>query len=410
MAIVAPSPRHPSPDHHPEAAAPALRTAPRERLRFTVLTGGSLVAVTGIVVAVAALLPFLAGWVLPVLLSVVTAVLLVLGRRAAWHGSTVAARAWAGWSGVTASLAIAGLGSLAGLGGALVAVLLVVIAVNAGIALWFRSPVHAAVVQVIGLVWGALAHVYGIVPLAALVLGMAGLWWCGRVGVHRVVVVATTILVPVGVALVLHPVTHAGAAVDGADVAVLTGGVAVALTCASVIGRARPVSTLWCTMRGTAVVVLVAQVVAGAVPAVSAALSPSDPWQSVLAAAAAVLASAAVAVVRPTRRGIVTVLVLSGVQLAELGTAVLAGPLWAASVGLGGLLVLVLVCLWREPARAPVRAALWAAVLTLPALWLVVVGAGAVLAASVLVVVGTGVAVLQTRTSQTRTPLTRTPR
>ncbi|MGU3410676.1 hypothetical protein ACLBWP_11255 [Microbacterium sp. M1A1_1b] len=384
------------PDHAPDAAAPRPRTSPDERSRFAVLTIGTLVTAAGVVLAVAALLPFLAGWFLPVVLTALTGVFLALGRRAAGAAASPAARAWAAWAGVAGSLAVGGLVNLAGLGGALVAVVLVVIALNAAIALWFRSPVHFAVVQVLAVAWGALAHVYGILPVATLVVAVAGPWWTRVVGTSRTVVVTTTVSLPIAVALLVHPLTHTGPGVDGADVAVLTGAVAVAMTWTGVIGRARPVSTLWSTARATAITVLAAQVVAGAVPAVATLLDPVDPWAAVLLAVTAVLASGAVVAVRPVRAGTVTVLVLAAVQLAELVAAIWSGTGAATTTGLAGLLVVVVVALVRS-GSARRRAVLTVAALLLPVVWASLVALPVPWAAGVLVVIGLVVVVAQMR-------------
>ncbi len=375
-------------DHPADAAAPRPRTSAPDRARFAVLTAGTVVLATGIVLVVSEALPLLAAWVLPLVLTLLTVAFLALGRRAAAVGRTAAARAWAGWAGATATFGLFGLVNLVGLGGALVAVLLVAVAVNVGIALWFRSSVHLVVAQGLALAWGVVAHVFEIVPIAVLVAGLVGSWWVRTVGVARSVVVATTVLVPVGVALVVHPLTHDRAAVDGADVAVLTGAVAVAVTAGSVVGRAPGVWTVWTTMRRTAVVVLVAQVVAGALPVVASALAPAAPWPSVLLAAAAVLGSGAVVVVARTRSGIVTVLLLCALQLAELVLAVTVGVAAASTVGLGGLLVLSLVAVVR---RRSVLA--WVPVLVLPALWGAVVALPVLAVAGVLVASGAVVAV-----------------
>lgn len=389
---------HPVPlDHLPDAAAPRPRTSTADRGRFAVLTAGTVVLATGIVLIVSEALPLLAAWVLPVVLTLLTLVFLVLGRRAAATGATAAARAWAGWAGATATFGLFGLVNLVGLGGALVAVLLVAVTVNVGIALWFRSPVQLVVAQGLALVWGVVAHVFGIVPVAVVVAGLLGSWWVRTVGAARSVVVGTTALVPVGVALVVHPLTHDGAAVDGADVAVVTGAVAVAVTAGSVVGRAPGVSTVWSTMRGTAVVVLVAQVVVGAVPVVASSLAPATPWPSVLLAAAAVLGSAAVVVVARTRGGIVTVLVLCALQLAELVLALTVGTAAASTVGLGGLLVLSVVTAVRR--RSVVA---WVPVLVLPALWGAVVALPVLAVAGVLVASGAAVATVLASTGVRR--------
>lgn len=385
-------------DHTPDDGAPRYRSPGADRARFATVTAATLVLAAGIVLAVAELLPLLAGWVLPVLLTVLTLLFLVLGRIGAARGSTAGARAWAGWAGVTVTFALGGFVNLAGFGGALVGLLLVAIAANAAIALWFRSPVHATAVQVLGIAWGALAHVFGIVPWAVLVLGLAGLWWLGAVGVSRVVVAATTVTVPVAVALLVHPLAHGGAAVDGADVAVLTEAVAVATTCLAVVGRTRSVTTVWSTARATAVSVLVVQVVAGALPVVGRALLPTAPWPSVLLAVAAVLLSAAVVVLRRTRAGVVTVLVLCALQLGELAAAVAVGPVAATTVGLGGTFVLAVVALVRGRRAGTTRGRplLWLAVLVLPVAWAALVALPALAVAGVLVVSGSTVAVVLT--------------
>ncbi len=352
-------------DHQPDDAFPVFRNPPPERQRTAALTASTVVLALGVVLGVAELLPVLPGWVLPAALTALTALFLAGGRRAAAVGSTSVARAWAGWAGLTVSLAVTGLVSLAGYGGALVAVLLVVLAANAVIALWFRSPVHLVVVQALSVAWGAVALVYGTRPWAVLIAGLAGSWWVRQVGVARSVVVATTIVVPVGVTLLVHPLTHPGTAIDAADVAVLTGATAVAVTVAAVIRGHRPVSTVWSTTRRTVVVVLVLQVLAGAVPAVATALAPmSRPWPSLLLATAAVAVCAAVAALRPVRTGTTRVLLLAALQLAEVAAATASGPAAATSVGLGGLLVLAVVTLVLRG-----HALSWFPVLALPPLW-----------------------------------------
>ncbi|QCR42483.1 hypothetical protein C1N91_01895 [Curtobacterium sp. SGAir0471] len=357
-------------DHRPDDGFPVFRTSTAERRRTAVLTAGTLVLAVGVVLAVAEVLPVLDGWVLPTALVALTAVFLASGRRSAAVGSTNTAHAWAGWAGLTAGLAVAGLVDLAGYGGALVAVLLVVLVVEAAIALWFRSPVHLVVVQALAVVWGVVAHVFGTVPWAVLVAGLAGAWWVRHVGPSRSVVVGTTIVVPVAVALVVHPFTHTGAAVDTADVAVLTGAVAAAATAAAVVGRSRPVSTVWSTTRRTVTVVLVLQVLTGAVPAVAVALAPSSSaWPSLLLATATLAVCAAVVALRATRSGVVTVLLLTVLQLAEVAAATVSGTAAATSVGLGGLLALAVVTLVRCG-----RASSWLGVLVVPPLWAALLG------------------------------------
>ncbi|KTR21409.1 hypothetical protein, partial [Curtobacterium citreum] len=83
-------------DHDPDDAAPRFRAVPHARARTVLVTLATLVLATGVVLAVAEALPFLDGWVLPVVLVAVTAVFLAAGRRAAAAGSTGTARAWAG--------------------------------------------------------------------------------------------------------------------------------------------------------------------------------------------------------------------------------------------------------------------------------------------------------------------------
>lgn len=352
-------------DHRPDDAFPRFRVPTTERQRTAALTAGTFVLAGGVVLAVAELLPVLAGWVLPTALTALTLLFLAMGRRAAAIGSTTAARAWAGWAGLTGTLATSGLVNLAGYGGALVAVLLVAVAGNAAVALWFRSPVHFVVAQALAVVWGAVAHVFGTAPWAVLVAGLAGSWWVRHVGPARSVVVATTIVVPVSVTLLVHPLTHSGATIDAADVAVLTGVVAAAVTAGGIVGRTRPVSTVWSTTRRTVAVVLVLQVVAGAVPAVAAALAPtSSPWPSLLLATATVATCAAVVVLRPTRASTTTLLLLAALQLAEVATATTLGTAAATSVGLGGLLVLAVATLVRR--GHPLS---WIPVLVLPPLW-----------------------------------------
>ncbi|KTR09287.1 hypothetical protein NS330_13810, partial [Curtobacterium citreum] len=227
-------------------------------------------------------------------------------------------------------------------------------------------------------------------------LALAGVWWTGAVGASRSVLVSTTVLLPVSVALLVHPLTHGSAAVDAADVAVLTAAVGGAVTWSAVLRQRRPVTTVWSVTLRTAVAVLVAQVLAGAVPAVVAlALAPAAPWPSVAGAAAVLLTCAAVAVARAVRPGLATVLVLAGLQLAEVVAAVAVGPAAGTLVGTVGLLALVVVSLVRT--RGTLRPWTWAAALALPVAACVLLGTPALVTAGVLVVVGGTVAVLVTR-------------
>lgn len=383
-------------DHDPQDGAPVYAVA--DRPRAVVLTAATVLLAGGVVLVVARLLPVLGAWVLPLVLAALTAAFVVVGRRCAADGRTWAARAWAGWAGATGALALSGIVNAVGLGGALVAVGLLAIAGNAAIALWFRSPVHAAVVQLLGLAWGALAHVFGAAPWATLVLAVAGLWWLRAVGPARTPTVTTTLALPIAVMLLVHPLTHVGAALDGADVVVLTAAVAAAVTLVAV-GRRPSVTTVWRTVRATATVALVAQVVLGAVPAVSTALAPATPWPSVLTATATVLGCLAVAAARPARPGLVPVLLLAALQVVETIVAVALGPVAAGTVGLAGLLTLVVVALARPTAPsgpATRNAWLWGAVLALPVLWAVAVGAPALVLAAVLLLAGGTVAGLVT--------------
>lgn len=380
-----------------DAAAPVPRSSPSDRSRFAVVQVGTLALAAGVVLVVSAALPFLPGWVLPTVLVLLTVVLVACGRRAAGRGSSAGARAWAAWAGVTGTLGLSGVVGLVGLGGALVALLLVVVALQVGLALWFRSPVHFAVAQLLALAWGLLAHVYDLLPWATLVAGLAGSWWTVRVGAHRVVTATTTVVVPLAAALLVHPLTHTTGVVDAADVAVLAAAVAVAATGVAA-GRRVAVVTVWRTTRTVAVAVLVVQLVLGAVPAVSSVLAPTPTTATgpaVLVAAAVVLGCAAVVSLRPVRPGATLVLVLCGAQVAVVGADVLVGSSAAATVALGTLAGVVAAALPRgaragTPSRTtPVRTALLpSALLVLPVVWTVLVGLPVLVTAGVLVVGG----------------------
>ncbi|ARC58457.1 hypothetical protein AS850_15325 [Frondihabitans sp. 762G35] len=297
-----------------------------EHRRLLVITLATLVGLAGVVVLVQAALPLIAGWVFPAVLAAATAVLLVRGRMLAAAASPASARLLAGWAGVTSTLALSTGASLASLGGGLVVLLIGVIVVNAGLALWFGSPLHFAAVQWLGLGWAVLAHLAGVAPVAGLVLALAGLWWTGRVGFSRVVVVSTTVLLPVTAALLVHPLTHSGVAVDGADVATVAGFTALALLLAGRVTDVAAPPRLWPTVRTTASVASLAMIVLGGVPAVAVALTPASPWPGLLVGASAVCAAVAVAALSRLRSGAVRALEHAGLLWAVVAVTVVAGP------------------------------------------------------------------------------------
>lgn len=316
------APPRPQPDTHRSASG---HTEGRRLAAFTV---GVLTLAVGIILWIAQILPFVAGWVYPVVIGAVTVVLLAFGRRAAASAKTATARAWAGWAGVTASVVVFAVVNLVGLGGALVAVLLVVIVVNALIALWFRSGVHAAVVQWLGFGWAVVAHLYGVGPWAAIVLALAGLWWVGRIGMSRAVVASTTLLIPLTLALAVHPVTHHGIAIDGGDIATATGLTALAVLIGAVVGRREQYPALWPTMRATATVFLVAQILLAGTPAVAAVFAPVDPLPSLLGSLAMLLVAALVTTAVPTRSGTWGVLAYTAALWSVIASSVWFGGPW----------------------------------------------------------------------------------
>lgn len=371
----------------PPDAAPAAERPVLDRVRLSVITLGTLAVAVGVVLAISVALPIIPAWGLPTVLVVLTVEFLVIGRRAAGAGATFAARAWAGWAGVTAAFAVLGGGNLLGFGGALTATLLVVIAVNAAIALWFRSGVQFAIVQVLGLGWGVLAHVYSIPPWAAVVVAVAGLWWLGAVRMNRAVAVVTTLAIPLSIALLLHPLTHSGAAIDGADVAVVAGVTALVVLIPGMVTRRSAPATLWPLICRTALVATLIQIVAGGIPAVGALLTPALPWPGVLAGAAGVLAAVAVWSARPIRAGSLRVVLAAAGLVLVVTTAVTLGQL-AASIVSCLVLAAFLVVLMVRTSAAWVRVAAWGGVLVLAVHAVLVTGAPLVVAAGVLLVVG----------------------
>ncbi|KQO61398.1 hypothetical protein [Curtobacterium sp. Leaf261] len=370
-----------------EVAAPSPELDTPDRHRLAVLTIGTLGIAVGVVLVISSALPVIPAWGLPTVLLVLTVAFLVLGRRAAVRGASFAARAWAGWAGLTVAFAVFGGGNLLGFGGALTATLLVVLAANAAIALWFRSGVHFAVVQALGFGWGVLAHVYGIPPWASVVLALAGLWWLGAVRVTRSVAVVTTLTIPLSIALLLHPLTHVGAAIDGADITLVAGLTALAVLIPGVVTRNTAPAELWPIVRRTALVVTVAQIAAGAVPAVGDLLTPDHPWPGVFAGIATVLAAVAVRGARPTRSGALSVLLACGGLVLVILVDVLAGQRTASIVScavLAGFLVPVLL----RSRSTLARAGAWIGVIALAAFGVLVTGAPLLVAAIVLLAVG----------------------
>lgn len=299
---------------------------------LAVTTVAAAIAVSAVVLLVGEALPLLAGWVIPTVLAAATAALVVRGRLLASRGQVESARALAGWAGVASAFALSAGSTLAGIGGGLLVALVAIVAVNAVLALWFRSPVHFAATQWLAFVWSAIAHVYGVFPLAGVVAALAGVWWTSAVGLSRTVVVSTTILIPLTAALAVHPLTHDGPAVDGADVATLAG-----LTALAVLIGARRVDRptyerLWPLMRLTASVVLVAQIALGGIPAVAGLLEPRSPWPGLLLGVACLCAAIVVALLSDVRPRTHRVLEYCGLLIATVAAAVLGGATAATVV------------------------------------------------------------------------------
>lgn len=303
------------------------RVVSGERARLSVVTLSTLIALIAVVLVVREALPLIAGWVFPAVLGVVTVALVVWARRLSRAARLPGARAIAGWAGVTSTFAISVASNLAGFGGGLLVALVIVLVVNALLALWFRSPIHFAVVQWLAFVWAVLAHVYGVFPLAGVVAALGGLWWIGTLGHSRVVVVSTTLTLPLSLALALHPLTHSGVAVDGGDVATVAGLTALYLLIGARVGPGPVDERTWPVMRLTVVVVLVAQIVAGGVPAIAAVLAPERPWPGLLAGLALILLASAVAILSRVRGGTLRALEYSGLLWAVVAVTVLLGPL-----------------------------------------------------------------------------------
>jgi hypothetical protein len=355
----------------------------------------------GVVLLVSTALPAIPAWVLSSVLLVLTGVFLWLGRRAASTGSTAAARAWAGWAGATTGITVLGGGSLLGFGGALTATLLVVIAANAAIALWFGSGIHFAVVQVLGIGWGVLAHVFATPPWAAAVLAVAGLWWLSAVRSSRTVAVVTALAIPLSVALLLHPLTHPGAAVDGSDVALAGGLTALTVLIPGVVtDRAAPTG-VWSLVRRTALVAMLAQIVAGAVPAVGTLLAPQEPLPGVFAGAALVFAAVAVWSARRTRPGMLAVLAAAAALVAVIATASVSGQLAASTVAcaaLGGFAVARIIRDRRAGGTG--GAVAWSGLLAVVVFGVIVTGAPTVVQASLVLATGLTLVLVHTRVAR----------
>ena len=322
------------------------------RSRITRTTIGVLPLVGAVVVVVYHALPAIPAPVYPIVFTCVAALLTALGLRARRRGQAEAARAWAAWAGFLSALLALAWSNLLGWGGALSTTLLVVLILNTVLAALFRSGTHLAVVVLGSLVLAALAFLYGIPPIPVLVFVGIGLWWIGAIGFSAPLVVSVTIALPIGAALLVHPLTHSALAIDGGDVATLAGLIAVASLLGSVITRAVPDPRIWAVQRATIVVALVAQALLGSFPAVAEVFRPETPLPGLLVGLCGLLAATGALVVFPHRAGARVVLGYAALLWASVAASVfLPAPFPALLVPC----VLLLVCLrsaWRADPRS----------------------------------------------------------
>ena len=371
---------------------------PEPRPPLSVATVGAATLVAGVLALVSTRLPLVPPWAWPVALLAATVVLLIVGRRRASCGLAESARAWAGWAGLASAVAVVAVGTLTGFSGALLPVLTAALAVNAGIALWFRSPIHLVVLQAAALVAGLLAHIDQQLPLLPLAAALPGLWWTRAVGHSRAVTAATTVLLPVSATLLVHPLTHVSLAIDGADVVTLAGFTALASLIGARVGRHEAPARLWPTMHATIVAVLSGQLVAAGVPAVGRLLSPSGPapqaleiggvapgllLPGVLLGWTALAAAASLALLAPLRRGAASCLALCA-ALAVAPVVSLVSPLAAALLASGVLGALLV----SSRAHGRGRALRSLALVALAAVTLAEVGASTDVVGGVLLTVG----------------------
>lgn len=319
-----------------------------DRRRTIAVTVAIVTAVSGVVVFLRSILPEVPGPFLPGLFSVLAAGLLVVGRRLVRSARVGGARVAAAWAGIAAALAVLGGANAMGLGGGLVAILLAVLLVNTGIALWFRSGLHFAATQWVGFAWSIVAFVYGVVPLPAVVLAVAGLWWIGAVGFSLPVVVSTTLLLPLTVALSLHPVTHSSPAIDAADVATVAGLTAAALLLGARTTRAQVYPAVWPAMRRTAVIALAAQTLIAGTPPFASALAPADPWPGLWWGAAVLLAAVAVASLSTLRPGGWAALGWAAILWLTIAVDLVAGVRWGCLLAFAVLVVSLLSSVARQ--------------------------------------------------------------
>lgn len=378
-----------------------------ERQRTVAISLAIVMGVSGVVVFVRSILPVIPGPLLPFLFALVAAALVVVGRRLVRSARVCGARLAAAWAGVAAGLAILGGANAVGLGGGLVVILLIVVFVNTLIALWFRSGLHFAAAQWLGFTWSIIAFVYGVIPLPGVVVAAAGLWWVGAVGFSRAVVVSTTLLLPLTLALSLHPLTHSGLAIDAADISLVAG-----LTAGAVLLTARVTSSqvypgVWPAVRYTGVVALSVQTFVAGIPPLAAALAPADPWPGLWWGGALLLGALAVACLSTLRPGSWAVLGWAGLLWATIAVAVAAGPVAASTLALGTLVAVLLITVARQSSMSLGAVLRLAGAAALSSIGLVLLGPPASLAAVVLLAVAAAMIVVTLRPRDARVGILR---
>ncbi|MBO3130522.1 hypothetical protein [Dermatophilus congolensis] len=279
------------------------RTAARERARLLGINIGVLLLVAAIVLIVAQLLPALPAPIYPIVFTIVAAILITTGIRNARRGNTEIAHTLGGWAGILTLLLTLTWSSLLGWGGALTSTLLIAITLNLAIAATLRSPIHLAITILTALPWAAIAHLYEIPPIPALILSAIGLFWLTNIQYSHILAITTTLTLPVSLTLLLHPWTHDTIAIDGADIATMAGLILLCSTLAGLTTKKTPDERLWPTTRTTILTALIIQTLAGAIPAISGHLTPTHPWPGLLLGAACALAACALAVHHGTRTG-----------------------------------------------------------------------------------------------------------
>lgn len=315
--------------------------------RLASVNAGALLLVTALVVCIAAALPSIPAAAFPVVLSVALALLLWCAASAAQRSAATTARVWAGWAGVVSLLGVLAWSNLLGWGGALSTTLLVALALNTVIAALFRSAVHLAVVQLGAILWAAIAFLYGIPAVPLAVFGIIGLWWIGTIGASRCLIATTTIVLPISGALLIHPLTHSGLTIDGADLATLVGCATACSLLGAAVSRNTPDPRVWRTMRTTIVTVFIVQSLLGSVPAVARLFAPMDPLPGLLIGLCLILCTASFAALRPVRHGTVRVLAFAGLAWIVIAAGAVL-PDWLAALVAPTVLIVVL---WRISLR-----------------------------------------------------------